>query len=172
MPKQAMIDFMQKAKNDNLYTPYESIYPLLKYIPENIKTIWECCDFGESKITEILKRGGYNVLSSDIIHGFDFLKDKPDFDFDMIITNPPYSLKDDFLRKCYNYNKPFALLLPLTAFEGKARHEMYREHGISAILFDGRADFTGKHTNWFNTSWFCWKILENNTHVYEKLISP
>ena len=43
--------------------------------------------------------------------------------FDMIITNPPYSLKDEFIKKCYEWNKPFCLLLPITAFERKARKE-------------------------------------------------
>ena len=39
----------------------------------------------------------------------------------MIITNPPYSLKDEFIKKCYEWKKPFCLLLPITALEGKVR---------------------------------------------------
>ena len=37
--------------------------------------------------------------------------------FDCIITNPPFSLKQEFLQRCYELGKPFALLLPLTTFE-------------------------------------------------------
>lgn len=169
MPKQAMIDYMKNIINDDLYTPYGSVNPLIKYIPKNIKKIWECCDYGKSKISEVLKNNEFEVFSSDIIHGFDFLKDEPDFEFDMIVTNPPYSLKDKFLQKCYDYKKPFALLLPITAFEGIARGNMFREHGISTIVFDKRADFTGKGANWFNTSWFLWNVIPNNTLVFEKL---
>ena len=55
--KKAMIDYMQKAKNDELYTPEYAIKPLIKYLPKNIK-IWECTDYGKSNITEILKFGG------------------------------------------------------------------------------------------------------------------
>ena len=50
--KKAMINYIQKEKFDNIYTPEYAIKPLLEYIPKNI-TVWECCDFGESKITNI-----------------------------------------------------------------------------------------------------------------------
>lgn len=115
----------QHTLNDEFYTPESAILPLLKYLPKNIK-IWECTDFGQSEITRILREKGYQVISTHK-KDFDFLTDKPDFDFDMIITNPPYSLKDQFIEKCYQYNKPFALLLPITALEGIKRGG-YTEH--------------------------------------------
>lgn len=114
--KQALL---QHTLNDEIYTPEIALIPLLKYLPKNI-TIWECTDFGESNITKVLKDHGYNVISTHK-KDFNFLTDKPSFEFDMIITNPPYSLKDDFIEKCYSYNKPFALLLPITALEGLRR---------------------------------------------------
>ena len=43
--KKAMIDYIQKEKFDNIYTPEYAIKPLLEYIPKNI-TVWECCDPG------------------------------------------------------------------------------------------------------------------------------
>ena len=101
--KKAMIDYMKNEKNDELYTPEYEIKPLLKYLPKN-KIIWECTDFGSSNITKVLKESGFNVISTHK-KDFDFLKDIPDFEFDIIITNPPYSLKDEFLRKCYEYKK-------------------------------------------------------------------
>jgi len=98
--KPEAVKYRNNRINDDLYTPYNGIFPLLQYIPK-YSTVWECCDYGKSKITELLKKDGHNVISTDIIHGFDFLKDEPNFYFDMIITNPPYSLKDDFIAKCY-----------------------------------------------------------------------
>lgn len=170
--KQAMINYIQSEKNDNLYTPDYAIKPLLKYLPENKNiTIWECCDFGKSKITEVLKEQGYNIISTDITNGFNFLTDKPNFEFDMIITNPPYSIKDDWLKKCYEYNKPFALLLPLTALEGSTRNNLYTKNGISVIILDKRVNFTDKKNVWFNTSWFIWNLpnIENNKIFFEKI---
>ena len=168
--KQAMIDYIQKPKNDELYTPEYAVKPLLKYLPKNI-TIWECTDYGKSNITKILRGGGYSVLSTHK-DNFNFLTDTPDFDFDMIITNPPYSLKDEFIKKCYEYGKPFCLLLPLTSLEGIKRGEMFRQKGISVLVFDKRCNFIyndSKKNNWFNTSWFCYKVLPKQL-IFEKLI--
>ena len=158
---------MMLEKFDDLYTPVEAVTPLLGYLPEVMDheiTAWECCDSGSSNITNVLKEHGYKVLSTDIKTGFDFLNETMSEDvlatIDFIITNPPYSLKDEFIRKCYEYQKPFALLLPLTALEGIERGKMFNEYGISVVVLDKRIDFTGKKSCWFNTSWFVWNLPE------------
>lgn len=168
--KKAMIDYMKNEKNDELYTPDYAIKPLLKYLPKN-KIIWECTDFGSSNITKVLKESGFKVISTHK-KDFDFLKDIPDFEFDIIITNPPYSLKDEFLRKCYEYKKPFCLLLPITSLEGIERGKMFRENDIQLLVLDRRCNFiynNAKKSNWFNTSWFCWNILPKQL-IFEELI--
>ena len=143
--------------NDEIYTPDYAVIPLLKYLPKGI-TIWECTDYGGSNITKVLKENGFKVISSHK-NDLDFLKDKAPFEFDMIITNPPYSLKDQFIKKCYEYGKPFALLLPITALEGKTRNALYQKNSIELIIFDKRINFlNNKKSCWFNTSWFCWKL--------------
>ena len=89
----------------------------------------------------------------------------------MIITNPPYSLKDEFIKKCYEWNKPFCLLLPITALEGKTRGAMFRKNGIEVMVFDGRVEFMDgnkKNGNWFNTSWFCHNVLPQKL-IFEEL---
>lgn len=165
--KNAMINYIQNPKNDELYTPTYAIEPLIKYLPKQIK-IWECTDFGKSNITSILKQHGFEVISTHISN-FNFLTDKPNFDFDMIVTNPPYSLKDEFLQKCFEYNKPFCLLLPLTTLEGIKRHELFNKYDIQLLVFDKRVNFmNNKKSCWFNTSWFCWKVLPKQL-IFEKL---
>ena len=165
--KKAMINYMKNEKNDELYTPDYAIEPLLKYLPKD-KIIWECTDFGESNITKLLKQHDYKVISTHK-DNFDFLTDVPNFDFDMIITNPPYSLKNEFLKKCYEYDKPFCLLLPLTSLEGIERGKMFREKGIDVLVLDRRCDFMdNKKSNWFNTSWFCYKVLPKQL-IFEEL---
>ncbi len=174
--KKAMINYMQSAKNDELYTPEYAIKPLLKYLNEWIMfeerkpIIWECTDYGSSNITKVLKENGYEVITTHLNTNFDFLKDNPTFKYDIIITNPPYSLKDEFLARCYELNKPFALLLPLTALEGINRGKMFREHGIELLVLDRRCDFLdNKKSNWFNTSWFCKNILPRDL-IFEEMI--
>ena len=172
--KKTMINYIQKEKFDDIYTPSYAIKPLLKYIPKGI-TIWECCDFGKSEITRLLKEHGCEVISTDKEENF--FEYIPDKHFDMIITNPPYSLKDDFIAKCYEWGKPFALLLPITSLEGKFRGSLFRKYGIEVMVFDGRVQFMEnmvenygkkKSGNWFNTSWFCWNVLPKQL-IFEEL---
>lgn len=165
--KQAMVNYMQQEKNDELYTPQEAVYPILKYL-DKTKIYWECTDFGESNITKILKENGFKVISTNK-DTLNFIKDTADFEFDAIITNPPYSLKNEFLHKCYEYNKPFALLLPLTALEGKERGRLYREYGIQLLVLDKIINFMRTKRNvWFNTSWFTKDVLPKDL-IFEKV---
>lgn len=167
--KKSLINYIQSDKNDELYTPDYAILPLLKYIPKNF-VIWECTDFGNSNITKVFKNNGYKVISTNK-REVDFLNDNINFDFDIIITNPPYSLKDQFIQKCYEYKKPFCLLLPLTSLEGVKRGNMFREYGIDLIVFDKRCNFiydNSKKNCWFNTSWFCYKVLDKSL-IFEVL---
>lgn len=162
-----MINYIQNPKNDERYTPRYAIEPLLKYIPKDL-VIWECTDYGSSCITELFREHG-NVVITTHKRDLNFLIDSPDFDFDIIVTNPPYSLKDEFLKKCYDYKKPFALLLPITALEGVERGKMFREHGVELLVLDKRCDFLdNKKSNWFNTSWFCHNVLPKQL-IFEEL---
>lgn len=167
--KKTMVNYMKNDKYDELYTPEYAINPLLKYLPKD-KIIWECTDFGSSNITKVLKKNGFQVVSTHK-KDFDFLKDTVDFSFDIILTNPPYSLKNQFLQKCYEYKKPFCLLLPITSLEGIERGKMFREYGVELMVLDKRCNFiydNSKKNNWFNTSWFCWNILPSKL-IFESL---
>lgn len=166
----ALVNHVQLPPKDDYRTPAIAVYPLLKYLPDKFSVIWECCDSGDSAITTVLRENGYSVISTSIDTGFDFLRKRPTFSFDLIVTNPPYSLKDSFLRKCYEYDKPFALLLPIYALGGIERVKLFREKGISAIVFDKRLNFKGGSSKvWFNSAWFCYKLLPHNTVVFERL---
>lgn len=142
-----------------LNTPVEAIYPLFKHIPEFVfrdSVFWECTG-QNSNITKIFKSKGYKIFETHINNGIDFLKDKPKFHYDFIITNPPYKYKNEFLERCYNLKKPFALLLPLTSLGSVKRFELFAKHGVSLIVLNRRIDFTGKKNNWFYVAWFIWK---------------
>lgn len=144
---------------DDFQTPPIALSPLLPYLKRS-GVIWECAQ-GKGYLTEELRRRGYEVIGSDILTGEDFLRWTPGA-FDCIITNPPYSLKQKFLVRCYELSKPFALLLPLTTLETRVRQELFRRHGIELLLFDRRINFhqpSGKpSSSWFATAWFTWGL--------------
>lgn len=166
--KKALVDYIKRGAFDELYTPPYAIKPLLKYIPNGVKTIWCPCDNLESNIVKELLTNGYDVISSHIQEGKDFFTWAPTQDYDMIITNPPYSLKEEMLERCYELGKPFALLLPMTALEGTRRHALFK-NGIGLVALDKRCDFNGKGSCWFNTSWFIHSPLTDGRLFFETL---
>jgi len=121
-----------------MYTPYYAVEPILKYIPKDLK-IW--CPFDEewSAFYNSFKNNGYNVIRSHIDEGKDFFSFEPD-DYDIIISNPPFSIKDDILKRLYELDKPFAILLPLNSLQGKSRYK-YFKNGIQILSFDQRIGY-------------------------------
>jgi hypothetical protein len=104
---------------------------------------------------------GREVVATDLSCGVDFFE--MDLRHDAIVTNPPYSIKDPWLERCYELGKPFALLLPLTALEGIKRQALYRKYGLDVLFLPRRVEFTtpsGKKGGaWFPVAWFTYKML-------------
>jgi hypothetical protein len=75
-----------------------------------------------------------------------------------IITNPPFSIKEKFLARCYELGYLFALLMPITTFDSRERRKLFHREGIQLILPNGRINFetpNGKgSSSWFYTAWF------------------
>lgn len=149
---------LNASKNDECYTPAEGVVPLIKHLPYWVKTVWCPCDKPESEIVKMLKAAGKKVLCTHIDDGYDFLtmRAEPYADMcDIIITNPPYSNKDDFIKRCIYLGKPWALLLPLDALCGDQRNKLYSKTDVGVITLANRLDFTGKGANWFYNAWVC-----------------
>ena len=154
----------RSEKGDERYTPFYAVMPILEYIP-NGSTIW--CPFDEewSAYVQILKEKGYKVINTNLKKGKDFFKYEPD-NWDIIISNPPFSKKDDVLQRCYDLGKPFALLLPIQTLQGKKRFENFYYNGLELLTFDQRIGF---HTNndfektnegvHFASAYFCKDLL-------------
>ncbi len=153
------------GNSDDFYTPDYATEPLMPYLKKEWK-IWECCS-GTGNIVKFFREREMNIFGTDIKEGEDFLtSDRKDFD--CIVTNPPFSLKDKFLSKCFESGKPFALLLPITALEGKFRQSLYKKYGIQVILFNKRIQFIEGKGNWFASAWFCYGLnLPNQLNFVE-----
>ena len=163
---------MQKAGSPNDFqTPIEAVLPLLPYINPHW-TVWEPAA-GKGNIVRALWPTNY-VVASDTLpeedisvsdnsiprRQWDFLTHDDFDDWDVIVTNPPYSLKDKFIERCYELGKPWAMLMPVTALAEQKRVAMYRKHGIELIIPDRRYNFetpnaVEESSAWFFTMWFC-----------------
>jgi len=169
------LKIQMNGRSDEFGTPKEAIDILLPYLKKDW-IIWECA-WGKGSLAKHLQKEGFNVKGLKELNFLECKGIKFIGGYNCIITNPPYSKKEEFLKKCYELGKPFALLMPLTALEGKKRGELYRKYGISLIIPNKRFNFetpSGKGSGaWFQTAWFCWKLnLPNQLNFVEVARHP
>jgi len=147
--------------SDECYTPDIAIIPLLKHLDKSLS--WYEPTSGISKnIVNYLTNNGLKIQEN---YDNDFLNSNYK-NYDAIVTNPPYSIKDKFIEKCYNTGKPFALLLPVSSLQGQKRGKMFNKYGIDLLVLNKRVDFTGKGSPHFGVAWFCHKILKEKLVFY------
>ena len=164
-------------ESDEMLTPYYAVEPILKYISKE-KIIWMPFDKEWSAFVQTFEDNGYKVIRSHIDDGKDFFNYEPD-NYDIIISNPPFSIKDKVLERLYKLNKPFAVLLPLNSLQGKSRYK-YFKNGIQLLSFDERIGYHNLQSmdkaiegSPFATAYFCRNVLPNDLileklHKYEK----
>lgn len=147
---------MATGRPNDFQTPPYALEPLLPYLKKGWH-IWECA-CGKGYLVKGLQDLGYHAIGTDIATGQDFFTYELGL-YDCIITNPPFRFKGQFLQRCYELGKPFALLMPLTALETKQRQQLMQRYGIEIILLDRRINFetpnmVEKSSSWFATAWF------------------
>ena len=154
--------------SDECYTPSGQVAPLLKYLDKSL-TYYEATSGKSSSLLDGFVSSGWSMVGSN---GRDFFDCGPDDVFDGVVTNPPYSLKDKFIEHCYLLGKPFALLLPVAAFQGNKRGKMFIERGMSAVVYNSRVDFTGKGSPPFGVAWFIHGFIPPNRVYWEDNKEP
>lgn len=143
---------MSNSKFDELYTPEYAIYPIIDKLDKH-KIIWECC-YGTGQLKKHLTKNGFNVVGDPNI---DFFKNT--VDCDIIVTNPPFSLKRKMIERAFELGKPFAFLVPLTILEGKKSMELFNNKNIEIIIPSKRIDFMDKgSSNWFCVIWLTYGL--------------
>lgn len=149
-----------QGKPDDFQTPPEAVAFLLPYLDRGWR-IWEPA-VGAGNIVRALSTAGIEAIGSDILGGQDFRTFEPVERWDAIVTNPPFSIKNEWIARCYSLDKPWALLLPLTTLEGRVRQTMFAANGIEVLLLPSRPEFTtpsGKvGGSWFACAWFTWGL--------------
>jgi len=160
--------------SDECYTPYYAVKPILKHISKEL-TVWCPFDKEESEYVKTLRANGNKVIHSHIEEeGGDFFEYEP-IEYDIVISNPPFSLADKILERLYSLGKPFIMLLPLKYLQAKGRGKMFVENGIQLLTFDKRIGYyvngdmiKPKEGNYQASSYFCWKVLKKDM-IYEIL---
>ena len=144
--------------NDENMTPAYAVIPLIEYLPKD-KIIW--CPFDEegSEFVKILKNRGFKVVYSHIDLGQDFYKYEPD-EWDIIVSNPPFTKKRQIFERALSFGKPFALLMTNVWLNDSAPKQLFKDKDLQLLMFDKRIDFNGgKKMITFSSSYYCYNLL-------------
>ena len=129
-------------QSNEAYTTRYAVEPIIKYLKaKNYKTIWCPFDTEDSWYVRLLKYCGFNVINTHIDNGQDFFNYTPNIEYDCIVSNPPFSLKDQVIERLYTLNKPFAMLMPQNTLQSTFRTPLFIKNGIEYLGFDKRISF-------------------------------
>lgn len=146
-------------KNDNYETPPNAFEMLLPYIDTSLVIYDPFYCNGLAK--HFLNNIGYkNVIHNDE----DFYTNWNRHEFDVIISNPPYSCKVQVFKKLYEIDKPFAMLVPVSTITTNFLQNIFKYdlEKIGMIIPPKRIHFikngVQSNRNWFDVVWITYKI--------------
>jgi hypothetical protein len=136
-------------KRDNYTTPKEVWESISQFIPKD-KVIWECF-YNEGHSGSFLKDLGFNVIHEDI----DFFEN---IKGDVIISNPPFSIKQKVFQRLKELDKPFIMICPTSVLATQFFQKLFKNN-IQIIIPKKRIDFVGKKSSaWFECFFYCYKM--------------
>lgn len=171
-----------KGESNECYTRYIEAKKLTCFLNNydlKDKIIWCPFDKNTSNIVIALKEEGYKVFYTHIDTGQDFLNYIPDFEFDIIISNPPFSKRTKFFNKINSYNKPYIMLQPIMFFNNnsmirdlirysKEYRFLFPNNRMGFIVKSGKEYSEKGKTTAFYSFWLC-KNLFLNMDVFIEL---
>ena len=155
-----------KGKNDECLTPIEGVIPILKYIPKNA-IVWCPFDKDESNFVKQISITN-RVIYSHIDYGQDFFNYEPK-NWDIIISNPPFTNKRKHFERALSFGKPFSLLMSNTWLNDSAPKQLFKDKDLQLLMFEQRMQFNNINKITFSSSYFCWNFLPKQI-IMEKLI--
>jgi hypothetical protein len=146
-------------------TPFKAIEPLLTKVFNQFSeetrgeiVIYEpAC--GNGAISTVFMGRGFKVIASDKNFGdvkVDYLT-APPIEYSFLVTNPPFTLGFEFLKKAYEAGKPFCMLLPIEYLSRKKTNKLLFRYGVTVgIIPPVKFMHDGEQVQVGATAWFCW----------------
>ncbi len=141
-----------RNKADFYPTPETAFKPLIPYLPYS--EFWDpAC--GDWRLIRWLREAGRCADGADMATGTDFLKDQRRRGF--IITNPPFSLAQEFCQHANDHAEEVMMLLRLNFLGAQKRMHWWRANEPRALfVLSKRPDFTGAGGDSCEYAWFYW----------------
>lgn len=166
-----------RTTNDFYPTPRVAIDTFLKHWqPKNKSKIIEPCGGNGALIDGLVDNGLDVVYSCDInpqrkdIVKQDFLQLKTlPCECDTIITNPPFNLAEEFVRKSFELGvNNVAILIKSTWFSAAKRINLFENYRPSKKLdYTFRIDFMGKGSPVMECCWIVWEGQNSKMTEYD-----
>jgi len=131
---------LTERRGDCYDTPEVAVEALLR-VEQLPELIWEpAC--GAGNIVRVLRAAGHKVIATDLNNrgcphgrsGVDFLLlGGPRFDCDAIVTNPPFTLAEEFLELALDRAPLVVMLLRLAFYESERRRDILEDCGLARI---------------------------------------
>ena len=141
---QAAKDNWERVPRDYYPTPPETTQALVDYLAPlgKLRVLEPCC--GEGHIARVLGAAGHEVTASDIRHtgygtgGVDYLKHPEaaadEYEYDAVITNPPFSHAEDVIRRALRDAPVVAMLLGNDYWHAASRARLFNTRKPRAVL--------------------------------------
>ena len=183
----------KRINSDFYVTPQQSIEVLLdniKHIANPFNPNYKILEpsAGDGAICKVLKHKlpYARVVANEIreeenrhlktlanqVHNYDFLEYPSHYcDCDLIITNPPFSLAQEFIEKALSISKPntyVIMLLRLAFLESKKRHAFWQKYPLSELyVLSQRPKFINNKSDATAYGWFVWNKTQVERNIVE-----
>ena len=124
--------------------------------------IWLPFDTEESQYYKILKEQGFQVFRSHLNDDKDFFNYQP-AQFDIIVSNPPFSQKLKIMERIiFDLKKPFVLLMNIMCLNYQEIGNLFQFVGkqIQFIIPDKKVSFDG-NTSSFCSGYVCYDFIDH-----------
>lgn len=110
---------------------------------------------GDGRIFEFLLDKGLDTDFCEITEGIDFFEYSKKVD--LILTNPPFSLAQEFIEHSLSIADTVIMLLRINFLGSQKRLDFWRKYPPTALhILSKRPSFTGKGTDATDYAWFVW----------------
>ena len=157
---------IKTSKSDEYYTPKYAVEIILPYI-EKFNHIWCPFDKEHSEFVKALRERGKKVTFGHIETGQDFFSyEQAPGGVDCIVSNPPFSKRDNSFLRLYELGLPFAMIMNNNGlFDNKTRFELFKKNNFELLIPKGRMRFFDetmevKNNPNFQSIYVCNGILE------------
>jgi hypothetical protein len=162
----------KSSGNDESYTPKYGVMPIIKFLKPNM-IVWCPFDTIESEFVKLIQANGNKVIYSHIENGEDFYIYEPNENWDVIVSNPPFSNKRRIFERALSFNKPIALLMTCAWLNDKYSKFVFHEanRNMQLLMFDKRIHFKQngivvKKTT-FSSAYYCSDFLPRDIVIEE-----